>query len=151
MSSESSGRRDRVRDAWCLTAVIKLCLPCVIIAILWLAAVVATWEGLGPPSIQDLAWQGDSTGVERALARFKTSTLRNLRHSAPFLHTGQLESIEGVIDFYQRMSELARAGKMRNAPAEYFSMRLGPDDVAPLAAFLLALSEENEGPGIAGK
>jgi cytochrome c peroxidase len=80
--------------------------------------------------------------LDRSIARFKTSGLRDLGRSAPYLHTGQIASLEEVIVFYQRMSELARAGKMRNAPAEYFSVRLGSEDVAPLAAFLRALNED---------
>jgi hypothetical protein len=39
------------------------------------------------------------------------------------------------------MSELAHRGAMRNAPAEFFAMRLSDDDVAPLVAFLLSLDE----------
>lgn len=79
--------------------------------------------------------------LDRALARFKTSGLRDLGRSAPYLHTGQMRTLEGVIVFYQRMGELAHAGKLRNAPPEYFAMRLGAEDVAPLAAFLRALNE----------
>ena len=80
--------------------------------------------------------------LARMLGRFKTSTVRNLGSTAPYLHTGQLRSIEEVIGFYARMSELAHTGRMRNAPAEYFGMRIGPGDVAPLAAFLRALNED---------
>jgi cytochrome c peroxidase len=80
--------------------------------------------------------------LSRAFARFKTSSLRNLGESAPYLHTGQLQSIEDTIIFYQRMSEIARNGRLRNAPPEYFTMRIGTEDVAPLAAFLRALNED---------
>jgi cytochrome c peroxidase len=83
--------------------------------------------------------------LARALARFKTSTVRNLGHSAPYLHTGQLASVEDVIVFYQHMSDLARAGRMRNPPPEYYAMRIGAEDVAPLAAFMRALNEDLKG------
>jgi hypothetical protein len=82
--------------------------------------------------------------LDRALARFKTSSLRNLGQSAPYLHTGQLPTIEDTIHFYRRMSELARAGKLRNAPPEYFAVRIGADDIVPLAAFLRALNEDSD-------
>lgn len=78
------------------------------------------------------------------LGRFRTTTVRNLGHSAPYLHTGHRRTIEDVIVFYQRMSELARAGGMRNAPPAYFAMRLSDADIEPLAAFLRALNEEIE-------
>ena len=80
--------------------------------------------------------------LARSLAQFKTSGLRALGQSAPYLHTGQMRSIEDVIGFYRRMSDLARAGAMRNAPAEFFAMRLADEDTAPLAAFLRALNED---------
>ncbi|HVS53274.1 MAG TPA: cytochrome c peroxidase [Opitutaceae bacterium] len=78
-----------------------------------------------------------------SIARFKTSTLRGLGFSAPYLHTGRVATIEDVVRFYQRMSALAHEGKLRNAPPEFFAMRLGEDDVAPLAAFLRALDESS--------
>ena len=79
--------------------------------------------------------------LELSLARFKTTTVRNLGVTAPYLHTGHLGTIEEVIEFYRRMSDLAREGKMRNAPPEYFGMRLAAEDTVPLAAFLRALEE----------
>ena len=78
------------------------------------------------------------------IARFKTPALRGLGQSAPYLHNGRLQTIEEVLELYRRMSDLAREGKMRNAPKEYHSMRLQPEDIAPLAAFLRTLNEVNQ-------
>jgi cytochrome c peroxidase len=75
------------------------------------------------------------------LGRFKTPTLRDLDRSAPYLHNGSQRTLEDVIRFYQRLSDLARAGAMRNAPKEYAVVKLGDTDVEPLAAFLRALNE----------
>lgn len=79
--------------------------------------------------------------LEMAVARFKTTTVRNLAPTAPYLHTGHAATIEEAVEFYRKMSDLAREGKLRNAPPEYFAMRLAQEDVAPLAAFLRALDE----------
>lgn len=76
------------------------------------------------------------------LARFKTPSLRALDRSAPYLHNGSQQSLEDVIRFYQRLSDLAQANAMRNPPPEYAIMKLDEADVAPLAAFLRALNEE---------
>jgi hypothetical protein len=65
-----------------------------------------------------------------------------LNHSAPFMSSGGAPTIEAVLAFYQRMSALAQAGKMRNAPPEFLSMRLADSDLVPLAAFLRALNEK---------
>jgi hypothetical protein len=80
--------------------------------------------------------------LARTIARFKTPTLRNLGSTAPYLHNGSRDTLEEVILFYRRVGELARAGKLRNAPPEFFGVRLSEEDVAPLAAFLRALDED---------
>ena len=48
------------------------------------------------------------------------------------------------MQFYVDVSARARAGQLRNAAPELADMQLGPDDVAPLAAFLRALNEDYE-------
>lgn len=85
--------------------------------------------------------------LELALARFKTTTVRNLGATAPYFHTGRARTIEDTIEFYRQMSDLAREGRMRNPPPEYFQVRLAAEDVAPLAAFLRALDEGFEPAG----
>ena len=85
------------------------------------------------------------------VGRFKTTGIRDLGQSGPFFHTGQMHTIEEVIAFYQRMSALAHEGKMRNAPPEFFDMRLDATDVAPLAAFLRALNEDYDGTNDPGR
>jgi hypothetical protein len=49
------------------------------------------------------------------------------------------------VTFYQRTSDLAKEGKLRNAPPEFSSMRLEANDVAPLVAFLRSLNEDFTG------
>jgi hypothetical protein len=44
------------------------------------------------------------------------------------------------------MSRLAAEGGMRNAPAEFFAMRLAEEGVSPLVAFLRALNEDYSPP-----
>jgi len=47
-----------------------------------------------------------------------------------------------VLHHYVATSELARAGKVRNASPELAAVRIEAGDVAPLAAFLRALNED---------
>ena len=47
-----------------------------------------------------------------------------------------------MIRFYVQSSQLAHAGVLRNAPAEFTNMRLTDDDVAALAAFLKSITED---------
>ena len=78
------------------------------------------------------------------MARFKTPGLRDLSHSAPYLHDGSRDSLEEVVDFYRTVSEGARAGTLRNGAPELRGIALTEADVAAVAAFLRALDEDYE-------
>ena len=78
------------------------------------------------------------------LRRFKTPGLRDLGHSAPYLHTGRSDTLESVIGLYGKFSSFARAGTMRNPDPLLSGIALQPGDVAALAAFLKSLNEDYE-------
>ncbi len=80
--------------------------------------------------------------LDRALARFKTPGLRDLGHSAPFMHNGQFDTLDEILEFYREMSDLARKGILRNGAAQLRGIALRQNDIAPLAAFLKALNED---------
>lgn len=86
----------------------------------------------------------DEVLLPRTIALFKTPSLRGLAFSGPYLHHGKADTLEEVIEFYIRMSRLARDGKLRNAAPELSGIQLKQQDVAPLAAFLRALNEDYE-------
>jgi hypothetical protein len=77
------------------------------------------------------------------IALFKTPTVRDLVSSEPYLHTGRMDDIESVINFYEDFSALARAGMVRNAAPQLSGIVLDSSATAPLAAFLRALDEED--------
>ncbi len=77
------------------------------------------------------------------IALFKTPTVRDLVSSEPYLHTGRLNTIEDVIQFYLNTSTAARAGTIRNADRQLSNISLDASAMVPLAAFLRALDEEN--------
>jgi cytochrome c peroxidase len=77
------------------------------------------------------------------IALFKTPTVRDLVSSEPYLHTGQMDTIEDVIGFYLNSSTQARAGTLRNADPQLSNISLDSSAIAPLAAFIRALDEEN--------
>jgi hypothetical protein len=47
-----------------------------------------------------------------------------------------------VIAFYIKSSGLAKAGKLRNAPAQFANMSLSAADTDALVAFLVSLTED---------
>lgn len=79
-----------------------------------------------------------------AIGLFKTPTVRDLGHSAPYFHAGTDDDLESVIRFYIDASQSARAGALRNGAFELSRMQLTGADVAPLVAFLHALDEDYE-------
>lgn len=81
-------------------------------------------------------------GLASTIAQFKTPVLRDLEDSAPYFHNGSAATFNDVINHYMTLSELARAGAMRNAPPEFANMSLSQDDMAALVAFLQALTED---------
>ncbi len=80
--------------------------------------------------------------LNRVIARFKTPSLRDLGHSAPFMHNGQFDTLDDVLEFYREVSDLAREGNLRNGADQLRQIALRETDVAPLAAFLKALDED---------
>lgn len=80
------------------------------------------------------------TGV----AVFKTPGLRDLGHSAPYMHNGQFDTLEQIINFYRGSSDLQRGSRLRNGDRDLADIRLTDQDVGPLAAFLRALNEDYE-------
>jgi hypothetical protein len=84
-----------------------------------------------------------AAALPQTIALFKTPTVRDLVSSEPYLHTGQMDTIEEVLDFYLNFSDLARAGMARNAAPQLSGISLDASAVGPLAAFLRALDEED--------
>jgi hypothetical protein len=60
------------------------------------------------------------------------------------MHTGQFDSLEAVVGFYDGVSDLARTGDLRNADPEMQRIGLEDFDLVPLVSFLRALNEDYE-------
>ncbi|MEK7794798.1 MAG: cytochrome c peroxidase [Candidatus Hydrogenedentota bacterium] len=78
---------------------------------------------------------------ERAIASFKTPTLRHLGSTSPYMHNGLYATIESAVHQKIRAAFLARMGQLRNADPELLNIRIMEDDIRPLFAFLNALNE----------
>ena len=84
----------------------------------------------------------DSVLLDRAIARFKTPGLRDLSHSAPYMHNGQFDTLDNIIGFYRGVSTQARAVTLRNGASQLQGIALTAGDVASLVAFLKSLNED---------
>ncbi len=87
------------------------------------------------------AGESDDQLLRRMIGAFKTPTLRHLAYSEPYFHSGDYLSLEDALREIVRLSEMARAGKVREADEELPKIRLKETDIAPLMAFLATLNE----------
>ena len=84
----------------------------------------------------------DTILLDRAIARFKTPSLRDLSHSAPYMHNGQFGTLDNIIGFYRGVSAQARAGALRNGATQLHGIALTAGDATALVAFLQSLNED---------
>lgn len=92
------------------------------------------------------AGESDDRFLQRMIATFKTPTLRNLAFTGPYMHTGGFSTLESALAELKRLSELARAGKIREGDDELARVRITDADIAPLVAFLKTLNEDLKPP-----
>jgi cytochrome c peroxidase len=89
--------------------------------------------------------------------QFRTASLRNLVHTAPYMHSGTIRTLDDVIEFYDDVNGGRRGGRTRNA-------NVSRNDLDPLlrrlnlgggrrdlVAFLQALSDDRFDRTIPGK
>jgi hypothetical protein len=96
-----------------------------------------------PASPAELAAEISSARMSNHAPFLKaTPGLRDLGHSAPFMHNGQFDMLDDVISFYKGTSDQARAGTLRNGADKLQGIALTDRDVAPLGAFLNSLNED---------
>lgn len=80
--------------------------------------------------------------LNKSIAAFKTPSLRDTGHSAPYMHTGELNTLSEVIAMYISNSELAKQDRLRNSSTEILKIELDTTDIKYLIAFLNALNED---------
>ncbi|MFK8027339.1 MAG: hypothetical protein AB8C40_04690 [Gammaproteobacteria bacterium] len=80
--------------------------------------------------------------LQRSLATFKTPTLRNLGHTAPYMHNGQISDLHAVMGFYLNASKNSLNGQMRNPDSELQQMEIKATDIDNLVHFLFSLYED---------
>jgi hypothetical protein len=80
--------------------------------------------------------------LSRAIARFKTPSLRDLGQSGPYGHNGSFQKIDEAVDFYRKVSELQRHSQLRNGDKALENIHLTENSVLALSAFLRSLNED---------
>lgn len=86
--------------------------------------------------------ESKDTALQLSLAAFKTPTLRDLGHSAPYMHNGQISDLHAVIGFYLNVSKNSLNGNIRNSDNELGNINIEPNGIQPLVLFLISLYED---------
>ena len=80
--------------------------------------------------------------LQRSIARFKTPSLRDLGHSAPYMHNGQISDLHAVVGFYIATAHKNQNGLIRNGDKELDKIIINTGDIQPLVKFLISLYED---------
>jgi len=81
------------------------------------------------------------TGDPMDLGRFKTPTLRNIEHTAPYMHDGRFETLEEVVEFYSTGVNNTETVDPLMVYAYKGGVQLTPDEKVALVAYLKTLSD----------
>jgi cytochrome c peroxidase len=86
--------------------------------------------------------ESDDRLLQRMVATFKTPTLRNLAYSQPYFHNGSAPTLAEVMNEIMRLSEMSRAGRLRECDEELAEVKIAAADILPLIAFMNSLNED---------
>ena len=85
-----------------------------------------------------------------ARREFRTPTLRNLSHTAPYMHNGSLKTLDDVLAFYEQLSDTASetldgADQTQHPPLDPLlkKLNLTPQDFPALKAVLESLNDHH--------
>ena len=100
------------------------------------------------PMLSDYKLHFIATPGQKEARDFRTPSLRNLKHTAPYMHNGSIATITDVLTFYDRLmdesSETLDGGDTPAQPLDPLLRKLNvnPDDFAAIEAFLDALNDD---------
>lgn len=93
----------------------------------------------------------DVNPAEETLHAFRTGSLRNIMHTAPYMHNGVFKTINEVIDFYDAGGGTGKGLLVNNQTLGADSLRLSKTEKESLVAFLRSLDEKIVFDGVPGK
>jgi cytochrome c peroxidase len=93
--------------------------------------------GVGADKPEPDTGRYEVTKDSRDWGAFKTPTLREIEHTAPYMHDGSLKTLEDVVEYYNRGGT-----PNRNLDPAIKPLHLTEQDKRDLVAFMKALSGE---------
>ncbi|WP_288368778.1 cytochrome c peroxidase [uncultured Roseivirga sp.] len=88
---------------------------------------------------------GAVTGNQRDNGKFKVNSLRNIELTSPYMHDGRFETLEEVIDFYNRgvQNHPNLDDRLREGNNRAIRMNLNAEEQQALVAFLRTLTDQS--------
>jgi len=72
---------------------------------------------------------------------FRTPTVRNIALTAPYMHNGVFETLEEVVDFYNKGGGLSAGGNLSNLTLPFDKLNLTPQEQKNIVAFMHKLTD----------
>ena len=72
---------------------------------------------------------------------FKTTTVRNIAYTAPYMHNGVFKSLEEVMEFYNNGGGKGHGYSVPNQTLPFDSLKLNKEEISNIIAFLHSLSD----------
>lgn len=108
-------------------------------------------EVIGVPAVADKKGIDSDKGKYelRKLAlykfAFRTPTVRNIALTAPYMHNGVFNTLEQVVDFYNKGGGLSAGADLPNLTLPFDKLNLTPAEEEDVVAFLKTLSDTSPG------
>jgi cytochrome c peroxidase len=93
------------------------------------------------PELDPDKGRGGIYGTKLFMHAFKTPTLRNIALTAPYMHNGAFESLDQVIEFYNRGGGTGLGLDVPNQTLPTQGLQLSPAEKKAMITFLLTLND----------
>ena len=118
------------------------------------------FNGTVPPNFDDTEWEvigvpehSDNKKLDSDLGRynvanmdihkfaFKTTTVRNVEYTAPYMHNGVYKNLDEVLDFYNNGGGIGHGYNVPNQTLPGDSLQLSKNEMKDIIAFMNTLSD----------